>query len=71
MIQKENTNLLVFAFEGNGLAEVIKNVMQLNYTIPSHVSAEAADLIKKILVKEPKRRLSIQQIKEHAWLQLK
>lgn len=70
-MEKKFSKSLVFAFEGNGLSEVIQNVMKLNYTIPSYVSPEAADLIRKILVKEPQKRLSLQQIKDHVFLQLK
>jgi len=37
------------------------------FTIPNHVSEKARDLLHKILVTDPKKRLTIHQIKNHPW----
>lgn len=45
-----------------------KNIRKLRYSFPaypSEVSNDAHDLIRKILVLDPERRLTIQQIREH------
>ena len=40
------------------------------FTIPNHVSEKARDLLNKILVTDPKKRLTIYQIKNHPWFSL-
>jgi hypothetical protein len=41
------------------------------YTIPSYVSPMATDLIKRILVVDPLKRLSIKDIKNHPWFSVR
>ncbi|KAI5867700.1 kinase-like domain-containing protein [Durotheca rogersii] len=36
--------------------------------VPSFVSAEATDLIKKLLVIDPDKRLSLEQVQKHPWI---
>ena len=43
----------------------------LDQIILQQFSAEARDLIKKLLVVEPEERLSSEQILRHPWLQVK
>ena len=43
----------------------------LDQIILQQFSAEARDLIKKLLVVEPEERLSSEQILSHPWLQVK
>ena len=40
------------------------------FEIPNHVSEKAKDLLNKILVTDPKKRLTINQIKKHPWFSL-
>lgn len=40
------------------------------FTIPNHVSEKARDLLNKVLVTDPKKRLTIYQIKNHPWFSL-
>ena len=40
------------------------------FEIPNHVSDKAKDLLNKILVIDPKKRLTINQIKKHPWFSL-
>ncbi len=44
-------------------------VLQADYQVPedAHVSAHVADLIAGMLVVDPGRRMSIQQIMQHPW----
>lgn len=37
------------------------------YTLPSHLSALARDLIPRMLVVDPMKRIKINEIREHAW----
>ncbi|KAK5782630.1 hypothetical protein PVK06_037135 [Gossypium arboreum] len=39
------------------------------YTIPSHLSSGARDLIARILVVDPTKRLTIPEIRQHPWFQ--
>lgn len=48
--------------------EMIDQITNCGYIIPDSVSDSAADLISKILIYNPKKRLSIAQIKKHPWL---
>ncbi|KAG6529738.1 hypothetical protein ZIOFF_011952 [Zingiber officinale] len=41
------------------------------YTLPSHLSALARDLIPKMLVVDPMKRITIPQIREHAWFKIR
>lgn len=46
---------------------VYKKVLSGSYKIPPHVSSSAKDLIENLLVLNPAKRLSIEQIKNHDW----
>lgn len=41
------------------------------YTLPSHLSALARDLIPRMLVVEPMTRITIREIREHQWFQIR
>lgn len=44
-----------------------KKILNADYTIPDFVSAECTDLIKKILDTNPQTRLTLAEIRSHAW----
>ncbi|KAM9507968.1 uncharacterized protein ACIB01_000261 isoform 3-T4 [Guaruba guarouba] len=50
-------------------SETLTMIMDCRYTVPVHVSAQCADLISRMLQRDPKRRASLEQIEGHAWLQ--
>ncbi|KAM8985560.1 uncharacterized protein PRD47_000828 isoform 3-T4 [Ara ararauna] len=50
-------------------SETLTMIMDCRYTVPAHVSAQCADLISRMLQRDPKRRASLEQIEGHAWLQ--
>ncbi|XP_062477185.1 SNF-related serine/threonine-protein kinase-like isoform X1 [Pezoporus occidentalis] len=50
-------------------SETLTMIMDCRYTVPAHVSAQCADLISRMLQRDPKCRASLEQIEGHAWLQ--
>ena len=59
-----------FPFEGEELQEAVKNIILKNFEVKDYVSPLFKDLIYKILEKNPKKRLTIQQIKNHPWMHI-
>jgi protein kinase A len=52
--------------------QVYNNILDNNYHIPGKISEDAADLISRLLVNDPNRRLGMQRkgirdLKEHSW----
>jgi len=56
-------------FDDSDLGEVLAKVKEGAYEIPSCVSDNIKDLIRKILVVSPEQRISIEEIRQHAWFQ--
>ncbi|XP_061863201.1 SNF-related serine/threonine-protein kinase-like [Colius striatus] len=50
-------------------SETLTMIMDCRYSVPPHVSAQCADLISRMLQRDPKQRASLEQIEAHAWLQ--
>ncbi|XP_061208213.1 SNF-related serine/threonine-protein kinase-like isoform X2 [Neopsephotus bourkii] len=50
-------------------SETLTMIMDCRYTVPAHVSAQCADLISRMLQRDPKCRASLEQIEGHPWLQ--
>ncbi|GMH39178.1 hypothetical protein BSKO_07076 [Bryopsis sp. KO-2023] len=46
---------------------VLSRIMSLNYHLPSDLTPECRDLIKKILKDDPKQRITISEIMQHPW----
>ena len=57
-------------FEDDNNDELYNKIIKGKFEIPNHVSDKAKDLLNKILVTNPKKRLTIPQIKNHPWFQL-
>eukprot|EP01104_Vermistella_antarctica_P013395 TRINITY_DN4040_c0_g1_i1.p1 TRINITY_DN4040_c0_g1~~TRINITY_DN4040_c0_g1_i1.p1 ORF type:complete len:464 (+),score=118.29 TRINITY_DN4040_c0_g1_i1:95-1393(+) len=55
-------------FEAESQEETFMRIRKVYLRFPSHVSEEAQDLIKKMLVYEPKDRLPLAEIRKHPWL---
>lgn len=49
---------------------LFSKIIEGKFKIPEHVSSSAKDLIKNILVTNPKKRYTIEQIKKHKWFKL-
>ncbi|XP_077231809.1 serine/threonine-protein kinase Aurora-3-like isoform X2 [Tasmannia lanceolata] len=57
-------------FETESQVNTCKRIIKVDLNFPStpHVSAEGKDLIRKLLVKDALKRLSLQRIVEHPWI---
>ena len=54
-------------FNDNNQISLYKQIIQGKYYIPSFVPKKLSDLIKNILVTNPKKRFNLNDIKEHSW----
>ncbi|KAE8872887.1 hypothetical protein PTNB73_02038 [Pyrenophora teres f. teres] len=50
------------------LKHLFRDIAETKYTMPDNISREAQDLIKRILVADPKRRISLEEIWDHPFL---
>ena len=55
-------------FEAKGHSETYRRIAKVDLHFPAHVSAEARDLISKLLVKDPKKRLGLDSVLTHPWI---
>jgi len=55
-------------WEGDNLHDQVANAMRGRFDIPIEVSVECADLIKRCMVVDPKKRATIEEIRTHPWL---
>jgi serine/threonine protein kinase len=51
--------------------QYIDDIRHVRYQVPEGVSDTAADLISRLLVLEPQKRLSCEQIAQHPWMREK
>lgn len=54
-------------FEDPDTNRLYSKIMKGEYTIPTDISSEATDLIKKILNIDPQQRYTLQKIRQHPW----
>ena len=57
-------------FEDENNDALYRKICIGKFTIPDHVSSDCRDLLKRILVTDPNRRITIKQIKNHPWFKL-
>jgi serine/threonine-protein kinase HSL1 (negative regulator of Swe1 kinase) len=50
------------------LRYLFRDIAHANYTMPDHLSNEAKNLISRILVPDPRKRITIEQIWEHPFM---
>lgn len=55
-------------FDTNGVKSTLTQVVMGNYTIPDHISAEARDLIQRMLCKDPSKRIQLNDVVTHPFL---
>ena len=67
-----NTGIILYAmlcgslpFNEKDRAELYKHKLKCQINFPEHLEKDALDLLKKILVNDPNRRISIEEIKKH------
>ncbi|EAL66507.1 hypothetical protein DDB_G0281895 [Dictyostelium discoideum AX4] len=54
-------------WEGDSQAEISFNSVHGNYEDPTHLSAEAVHILRRMIVPNPKDRATIQELKNHPW----
>ncbi|EDW02176.1 SNF-related serine/threonine-protein kinase [Drosophila grimshawi] len=55
-------------FEKANDSETLTMIMDCKYTVPSHVTQECRNLIATMLVRDPKKRATVEEIASSAWL---
>ncbi|KAL1373838.1 hypothetical protein pipiens_001684 [Culex pipiens pipiens] len=56
-------------FDTDGVKSTLTKVVMSNYTLPSHISQEARDLIDRLLKKNPAERIKLDQVPLHPFMQ--
>ncbi|KAL1538093.1 Protein kinase [Salvia divinorum] len=56
-------------FEDSNIPFLFEKIKAGRYILPNYLSAGARDLIRRILVVDPTRRITIQDIRQHSWFQ--
>jgi serine/threonine protein kinase len=57
-----------FPFDGDSIYNLFENIAKGVYTVPEEADTLLADLISKILEKDPAQRLTLEKIEGHNWL---
>lgn len=52
-------------FEDENTSDLYRRIIDADYKIPNFISSEACELIKKILVPDPEKRLKLKEIINH------
>jgi len=58
-------------FDDENIPTLFKKIREGVFTIPDFVSSQCTDLIKKMLVVDPVKRITINEIRNHPWFQVK
>ncbi|KAM0935332.1 putative protein kinase CAMK-AMPK family [Dioscorea sansibarensis] len=56
-------------FDDENIPNLFKKIKGGIYTLPSHLSAGARDLIPRMLIVDPMKRMTIPEIRQHPWFQ--
>ena len=56
-------------FKASNMTELQRQICKGNTTFKDEISAESINLLQAILDKDPKKRISIDQILRHPWMQ--
>ncbi|EUC39052.1 hypothetical protein COCCADRAFT_455 [Bipolaris zeicola 26-R-13] len=57
-----------YSGDDRDMKHLFRDIAQAKYVMPDNISKEAQDLIRKILVPDPKRRISLEEIWNHPFL---
>ena len=57
-------------FDDDDMKTLVYNITRGNYKIPDFLSPSCKDLISKILVTDPEKRITIDEIKKHPWMHI-
>ena len=56
-------------FTSDDRSQTYQRIVDIDLCMPSHLSSECQDLIRRLLNKDPERRLSLDDILSHPWFQ--
>ncbi|PIA47481.1 hypothetical protein AQUCO_01400257v1 [Aquilegia coerulea] len=57
-------------FENENLSILFRKIKAGSYTLPSYLSTGARDLISRMIVVDPMKRITIPEIRQHPWFQI-
>lgn len=57
-------------FAASSQVKAMNRIMKVDLQIPDTVSPLASDLIRRLLVREPSKRLTLKEVARHEWIQL-
>ncbi|KAL0231935.1 hypothetical protein PCE1_002932 [Barthelona sp. PCE] len=57
-------------FEDSNTSALYSKILSGRFTVPPHVTSSAKSLLKRMLVVNPERRATIEEIRQHPWYQL-
>ncbi|XP_002732086.2 serine/threonine-protein kinase stk11-like [Saccoglossus kowalevskii] len=60
-----------YPFEGDNIYKLFENIGKGEFTVPDECGPLLAELLRGMLEYDPDKRFSIQQIKQHSWVQKK
>ena len=55
-------------FEAENHSATYRRISRIDLRFPRHVPTDAQDLIRRLLVKDPKKRMSLQDVPRHPWV---
>lgn len=55
-------------FEAEGHSATYRRITKVDLRFPRHVPEDAQDLIRKLLVKDPRKRMSLDNVPKHPWV---
>ncbi|KPA79957.1 putative protein kinase [Leptomonas pyrrhocoris] len=55
-------------FDDQNIGVLFKKIQTADYAMPSHVSPQAQDLLRRVLVVNPLERATMEQVMQHPWL---
>ncbi|KAF5401248.1 hypothetical protein PHET_04703, partial [Paragonimus heterotremus] len=56
-------------FSCQNVLQIFEAIARGEYSIPGHISTNAANLVRKMMCKDPKKRLTLEQISKHPWVE--
>ena len=57
-------------YEDQKTSQLYKKILNADYSLPKFLSPEAKDIIGKIFVTNPEKRIDIQGLRDHPWYKL-
>ena len=58
-------------FDDENVKELYRRIASANYKCPDHVSPEAKHLISRMICVDPKKRATLEEVKNHRWVMVR